>query len=167
MTDFEKQNQGIGKTFFNSACGWQTFSTTWSESRAKNCHSMLLDERMGRKKDPREINEHTRRRRLRAVSEQDLAADVQPPRLLLQRPSTGWTSTVDLGPHVEAFHRQCPFPRAWVIVQHVLPTVFTVKNIVQRVVGINQFSRPCVPYVLSDSQKPTRAEAASDMLRIL
>jgi hypothetical protein len=72
-----------------------------------------------------------------------------------------------LGPQLGAFLQKYPFASAQGIAQHFLATVLTVKNILQRELGMKQLSRRYVPHSLSDAQKDTGVEASEEMLRIL
>jgi hypothetical protein len=60
-----------------------------------------------------------------------------------------------------------PFASARAIAQHFLTTVPTIKNILQRELGMRQFSRRCVPHFLSPAQKVGRDEASKTILRVL
>jgi transposase len=54
-----------------------------------------------------------------------------------------------LGPQLEAFIQKYPFASARVIAEHFLTTVPTIKAIIQRELGMRQFSRRWVPHFLS------------------
>jgi hypothetical protein len=73
-----------------------------------------------------------------------------------------------LAPQLEAFLLQkYPFASARVIAQHFLTTVRTVKDILQRELGMKRISRRSVPHLMNDAQKVTGVEASEEMLRIL
>jgi hypothetical protein len=71
-----------------------------------------------------------------------------------------------LGRQLEAFMQKCPFASAGVIAQHFL-TVPTIKDILQRELGMRKFSRRWVPHFLSPVQKVARVEASKTILRVL
>jgi hypothetical protein len=71
-----------------------------------------------------------------------------------------------LGPQVEAFLQKYPFASARRIAKHLLTTACTVKEIIQRELGMKKFSRRWVPHSLNHVQKVARVEAAKEMLRI-
>jgi hypothetical protein len=52
-------------------------------------------------------------------------------------------------------------------VHHCLTSVLTIKEIVQRELGLEKFSRRWVPYFLSPTQKVACIEASTEILRIL
>jgi hypothetical protein len=52
-------------------------------------------------------------------------------------------------------------------VQHFLVTIPTVKEILQRELGMRKFSGRWVPYLLSEGQKIARIEAAREILATL
>jgi hypothetical protein len=54
-----------------------------------------------------------------------------------------------LGPPLEAFLQKYPFTSARVIAQHFLTTVPTIKDILQRELGMRKFSRRWAPHFLS------------------
>jgi transposase len=54
-----------------------------------------------------------------------------------------------LGPQLEAFVQKYPFARARIIAQHFLTTVPTIKDILQRELGMREFSRRWLPHFLS------------------
>jgi histone-lysine N-methyltransferase SETMAR len=72
-----------------------------------------------------------------------------------------------LGPQVEAFLQKYPFASAHTIAKHFLTTAFTVKEILQRELGMRKVSWRWIPHSLSDAQKVARIKAAKEMLRIL
>jgi transposase len=72
-----------------------------------------------------------------------------------------------LGPQLEAFMQKCPFASARRIAQHFLTTVPTIKDILQRELGMREFSRRWVPHFLSPAQKVARVEALKTILRVL
>jgi hypothetical protein len=57
-----------------------------------------------------------------------------------------------------------PFASARVITQHFLATVPTIKDILQRELGMRKFSRHLVPHFLSPAQKVARVEALKAIL---
>jgi hypothetical protein len=63
--------------------------------------------------------------------------------------------------------QKSPFASARVIAQHFLTTVHTIKDILQRELGIRQLSRRWVPHFLSPAQKVARVEASKIILRVL
>jgi hypothetical protein len=65
-----------------------------------------------------------------------------------------------LGLQLEAFIQKYPFASARVIAQHFLTTVPTIKDILQRQLGMGKFSRRWVPHFLSSGQKVARVEAS-------
>jgi hypothetical protein len=60
-----------------------------------------------------------------------------------------------------------PFASASVIAQHFLTTVPTIKNILQRELGMIKCSLRWVPHFLSPAQKVARVEASKTILRVL
>jgi hypothetical protein len=72
-----------------------------------------------------------------------------------------------LGSQLEAFIRKDPLASARVVAQHFLTTVPTIKDILQRVLGMRKFSRSWVPHCLSPAQKIARVEASKTILRVL
>jgi hypothetical protein len=56
-----------------------------------------------------------------------------------------------LGPRLEAFMQKYPFASAGIIAQRFLTTVPTIKDILQRELGMRKFSRGWVPHFLSPS----------------
>jgi hypothetical protein len=71
-----------------------------------------------------------------------------------------------LGPQLEAFMQKYPFASARAIAQHFLTTVPTIKDILQRELGMREFSRRWVPRFLSPAQKVARVEASKTILRV-
>jgi hypothetical protein len=57
-----------------------------------------------------------------------------------------------------------PFGSARVIAQHFLTTVPTIKDMLQRELGMKKFSRRWVPHFLSPAQKIARVEASKTTL---
>jgi hypothetical protein len=98
-------------------------------------------------------------------------------KIWLERFKTGDLSGQDLpragrplltiGPQLKAFLEKYPFSSSRVIAQHFLVTIPTLKEILQRELGMRQFSRQSVPHFLSEDQKIARVEAATEMLAIL
>jgi hypothetical protein len=72
-----------------------------------------------------------------------------------------------LGPRLEVFMQKYPFASARVIAQHFLTTVPTIKDILQRELGMGKFSRGWVPHFLSPAQKVACVEASKTILRVL
>jgi hypothetical protein len=60
-----------------------------------------------------------------------------------------------------------PFASAKIIAQHFLTPVPTIKDILQRELGMGKFSRRWVPHFLSPAQKVARVEASKTILRVL
>jgi hypothetical protein len=71
-----------------------------------------------------------------------------------------------LGRQLEAFVHKHPFASPRVIAQHFLTTVPTIKDILQRELGMRKFSRRWGPHFLSPAQKVTRGEASKTILRV-
>jgi hypothetical protein len=98
-------------------------------------------------------------------------------KILLQRFRAGDLSCNDLprvgrrpltlGLQVQAFLQKYPLASARIIAKHFLTIASTVKEILQRELGVRKFSRHWVPHSLSDAQKVARGEAAKEMVRIL
>jgi hypothetical protein len=72
-----------------------------------------------------------------------------------------------LGPQLEAFIQKDIFASARVIAQHFLTTVPTIKDILQRELGMRKFLRRWVPHFLSPTQKAARIKASKTILRVL
>jgi hypothetical protein len=97
-------------------------------------------------------------------------------KIWLQRFRTGDLSCSDLsragrppltsGPQVEAFRQKYPFASTCIIANYFLTTSSTVKEILQRELGMRNFSRRWVPHSMSDAQNVARVEAAKETLRI-
>jgi hypothetical protein len=60
-----------------------------------------------------------------------------------------------------------PFASARVTAQHPLTAVPTIKDILQRELGMRKFSRRWVPHFPSPGQKVARVEASKTILRVL
>jgi hypothetical protein len=60
-----------------------------------------------------------------------------------------------------------PFTSARVITQHFLTTVPTIKDILERELGMRQFSQRWVPHFLCPAQKVARVKASKTILRVL
>jgi hypothetical protein len=98
-------------------------------------------------------------------------------KICLKRFKTGDLSCQDLpraghllltiGPQLKAFLEKYPFSSSRVIAQHFLVTIPTMKEILERELGVRKLSRPWVPHLLSEGQKIARAEAAKEMLTTL
>jgi hypothetical protein len=72
-----------------------------------------------------------------------------------------------LGPQLEAFVQKYPFASARATVQHFLTTAPTIKDILQRELGMRKFSRRWVPHFLGPAQKVARVEVFTTILRVL
>lgn len=72
-----------------------------------------------------------------------------------------------LGVQLQRFLEKYPFSSARAIAQHFFTTVPTIKDILQRELGMKKFSRRWVPHFLTPPQKAARIAAATEMLRIL
>jgi hypothetical protein len=72
-----------------------------------------------------------------------------------------------LGPRLETFMQKYPFASARVIAQHFLTTVPTIKDILQRKLGMRKFSPHWVPHFLGPAQKVAHVEASKTILRVL
>jgi hypothetical protein len=68
---------------------------------------------------------------------------------------------------LEAFLQKYPFASAGMITKHFLVNPHTVKEILQRELGMRKFSRRWVPHSLTSAQKVARVDASIEMLRIL
>jgi hypothetical protein len=77
ITDFRKENQGLRPDLINSDRLRNPLVTIDGETGTKIFRQLFLAERMGTKKDPSGVDEHTRGRCLWAVSDQNLVAEVQ------------------------------------------------------------------------------------------
>jgi hypothetical protein len=71
-----------------------------------------------------------------------------------------------LRPQLEAFMQKYPFASTRVIAQHFFTTVPTIKDILQRELGMRKFSRRWVHHFLSPAQKVARVEASKTILRV-
>jgi hypothetical protein len=60
-----------------------------------------------------------------------------------------------------------PFASARVIAHHFLTTVPTIRDILERELGMRKFSRRWVPHFLSPAQKVARVEVSKTILRVL
>jgi hypothetical protein len=69
-----------------------------------------------------------------------------------------------LGPQVEAFFQKHPFASTRRITKDFLTTASTVKEILQKELGMRKFSRRWAPHSLSDAQKVAHVEAAKGKL---
>jgi hypothetical protein len=72
-----------------------------------------------------------------------------------------------LGPQLEAFLQKDPFASTRVIAQHFLTTVPTIKDILQRDLGMRKCSRRWVLHFLSSAQEVAPVEASKTILRAL
>jgi hypothetical protein len=85
----------------------------------------------------------------------------------VQRPPTGRSTTLDFGAQLEAFLQKYPFASARIITKHFLVNPHTVKEILQRELGMRIFSRRWVPHSLTSAQRVARVDPSIEMLRIL
>jgi hypothetical protein len=72
-----------------------------------------------------------------------------------------------LGAQLEVFLGKSAFASAPVIAKHFLANLHTVKEILQRELGMKKFSRGWVPHSLTSAHKVACAGASIEMLRIL
>jgi hypothetical protein len=77
MTDFPKENEWLRQTLINSDGLRNSFVTIEGERGTIICCQVFLDERMEIEKDPSGADGNTRKRYIRAVSDQNPVADVQ------------------------------------------------------------------------------------------
>jgi hypothetical protein len=63
-----------------------------------------------------------------------------------------------VGPQSEAFIQKHPVASVRAITQHFLTGVLTIKDILQRELGMRKFSRHWVPHFLSPTQKVARVK---------
>jgi hypothetical protein len=75
--------------------------------------------------------------------------------------------TFDFGPQLEIFLQRYPFAGPRVIANQFFTSVLTVKDILQRVLGMTKVSRRWVPHFRSPGQNGARVEASKEMLRIV
>jgi hypothetical protein len=68
---------------------------------------------------------------------------------------------------LDAFLQKFPFASAQTIAKHSLVSPHTVKEILQKGLGMRKFSRCRVPHSLTSAQTVPRADASIEMLRIL
>jgi hypothetical protein len=117
-------------------------------------------------KDPRRIDFHTRRRCLRVISIQiwfhkfrngDLSYKV----------SITPSDHPDFGPQLETFRQNYPFPNAPAIAHRFLAIVLIINDILQKRLGMKNFSRCLVPHFRSSGHKAARVKASKEILRIL
>jgi hypothetical protein len=85
----------------------------------------------------------------------------------LQGRSTHRAIALDLGPQLAAFFQRYSFASARGFTQHSLTGVLTIKEILQRELGLKTVSRRWLPHVLSPTQKVAHVEASTEMLQIL
>jgi transposase len=71
------------------------------------------------------------------------------------------------GAQLEAFLQKYPFASARIITKHFLVNPHTVKEILQRELGMRKFSRRWVPHSLTSAQRVARLDASTPILRIL
>jgi hypothetical protein len=90
------------------------------EIRTKIFCQVFLAERTGIEKDPPGADEHTRKRCLQAVSDQNLGAEVQDRTLSCNDLPRAGRPSVTLGQQVEAFRQKYPFASARIIAKHFL-----------------------------------------------
>jgi hypothetical protein len=72
-----------------------------------------------------------------------------------------------LGPQLEAFLQKYPFASSRVLVQHFLMSVPTVKEILQRELGLKNSRGAGCPIFCPPAQKVSRAEVSTKMPQIL
>jgi hypothetical protein len=72
-----------------------------------------------------------------------------------------------LGPQFEAFMHKYTFASARAIAQQFRTMVPTIKDILQRELGMRKFSRRWVPHFLSPAQQVACVEASKTILRVL
>jgi hypothetical protein len=72
-----------------------------------------------------------------------------------------------LGPQFEVFLQKYPFPSANAIAKYFLVTIPTVREILQKELGMKKFSRRWVPHSLSSVPKVATVEASKEILKIL
>jgi transposase len=72
-----------------------------------------------------------------------------------------------LEPQLAASLQKYLFATARALAQHFLTSVPTIKEILQRELGLKEFSRRWVPHFLSPTQNVAHVEALTKMLRIL
>jgi hypothetical protein len=78
----------------------------------------------------------------------------------LQRLSALRTISPDFGPQLAGFKQKYPFASARIIAQHFLTTIPTIKDILQRELGMRKFSRRWVRHFFSPAQKVVPVEAS-------
>jgi hypothetical protein len=76
-TDFPKENQRVRQTLISSDSLRNPFMVIDGESGTKIYRHVFLAERIGIERNPSGADEHTRKRCLRAVSDQNLVAEVE------------------------------------------------------------------------------------------
>jgi hypothetical protein len=72
-----------------------------------------------------------------------------------------------LGPQLDAFMQKYSLVSTRAIAHHFLMTVPTIKDILQRELGMREVSRRSVDHFLSPAQKVARVEASKTVLRVL
>jgi hypothetical protein len=77
MTSFPKEDQEVRQALVNSDSLRNSLVTIDGERETKICHHVFRAEGMRIEKDPSGADEHTQGRCLRAVSDQNLVAEVQ------------------------------------------------------------------------------------------
>jgi hypothetical protein len=169
ITYFPKENQGVRQTLVNLNILRNAFVTIDRERGTKVFRQVCLVDRMGLEKDSSGADEQTREPCARAVSDQNLIAEVQSRDLSCSYLPRAGRPPLTLGPQVEveAFLQKYPFASARIIAKDFLTAAYTVKEIPQRELGMRKFSRFWVLHSLSDAQKVARVEVAKNLLRIL
>jgi hypothetical protein len=77
IPDFPKENRRVRQVLINSDSLRNALVATDGKRGTKICRQVSLAERMGIEKDTSRTDERTRERSIRAVSDQNLVADVQ------------------------------------------------------------------------------------------
>jgi transposase len=162
-TDFAKENQVAKQILINSDSLLNPLVTIDGERGTKIYCQVFWLKGWGLKKIPQ---------RLMSTFGDD-AYGLSQIKIWLQRFRTGYLSYSDfphagrprltLGLQAEAFLQKYPFAGARTIAEHFLTTASTVREFIQRELGMRKFSQPEVPHSLSDAQKVARVEAAKNV----
>jgi hypothetical protein len=136
------------------------------ERGTKICHQVFLAERVGIEKDPSGVDKHSEMMPTGWLRSKSGCRSSEPGifhavtfRMRDDHP--------DFRPQVEAFLQRYLFASVRTIAKHFLIIASTVKGILQRELGMRQFSRRWIPHSLSDAQKVARVEGAKEMLKIV
>jgi hypothetical protein len=78
-----------------------------------------------------------------------------------------WSPLHVLRKPLSDFPEEFPFASAGVIAQHFDLFQSPIKDIIERELGLRQFSRRWLPHSLSESEKAHRVATASDLLTLL